>query len=255
MLSSRSAALTALLATALIGAGTAITAVPAHAEPLTCQGRAVTVEGDTGTDGDDVMVVGPGQRSASAGAGNDLVCIRLRDDLRASFFLGAGPGDDVVHNESTDSTRYVSVSLDTGADTYVGSDASRENVSTGVDSWGGTRDTEKDVVDTRGGNDSVSTGSVAPGTPNPDVISTGSGDDGVDWAGEQIGDPLDLGPGENRLTLRSGWAGADVSIDAPGGLVTAGSRPVLRWTGTSPSTRCSTPTCGPPSPGRASTST
>src|SRR5688500_14761555 len=74
--------------------------VPAHADPPTCQGRATTVAGDAGTDGDDVMVVGPGQRSVSTGAGNDLVCVRLGDDTRRSFYLDAGPGDDVVHNET-----------------------------------------------------------------------------------------------------------------------------------------------------------
>ena len=116
---------------------------------------------------------------------------RLGDDLGASFFLDAGAGDDVVHNETTASIRWVSVTLGTGADTYVGSDASRETVRTGADLSGGTTDTEKDVVDTRGGDDSVSTGSVTPGTPNADLISTGSGDDGVRWAGEQVGDPLD----------------------------------------------------------------
>ena len=205
--------------------------VPANADPSTCQGRAVTIAGDSGTDGDDVMVVGPGQRSVSTGAGNDLVCVRLGDDTRRSFYLDAGPGDDVVHNETTASTRTAYVTLGVGADAYVGSDASVDYVDTGADSWGGTSDTEKDVVDTGGGNDSVSTGSVAPGTPNPDVISTGSGDDGVDWAGELVGAPLDLGSGENRLRLSSGWVGTDIDIDAPAGLVTADSRPVLRWTG------------------------
>jgi Ca2+-binding RTX toxin-like protein len=205
----------------------------ANAEPPTCQGRSVTVTGDTGTDGDDVMVVGPGQKSVETGAGNDLVCIRLSegDDVRRYFYLGTGPGDDVVHNETAASPRDVSVLLGLGADTYVGSDASTDYVSTGPDSWGGTSDTEKDVVDTRGGADQVSSGSVAPGTPNPDVITTGDGDDGLDWAGVQVSGQVDLGPGENSIRLRSGWSGSDVDIDAPDGLVTVDARPVLRWTG------------------------
>ena len=188
MLSIRAAAMTGLVSTALLGAGTALTVVPAHAEPLTCQGRAVTVEGATGTAGDDVMVVGPGHRNADAGAGDDVVCIRLGDDLRSSFFLAAGPGDDTVHNETTASARFTTVFLGTGADTYLGSEG-REVVSTGVDSFGGTDDTEKDLVDARGGNDVVTTGSVTPGTPNPDVVATGSGDDGVVWARRAHGCP------------------------------------------------------------------
>lgn len=231
MLSSRSATLTAAVSTALLGASMAIAAVPAHADPLSCHGRAVTIEGDTGTDGNDVMVVGPGQRSVSTGAGDDLVCIRLGDDTGRSFYLDAGTGDDVITNETTASARTVYATLGAGADTYVGSDASTDYVTAGPDSWGGTDDTERDVIDTRGGNDAVTTGSVAPGTPNPDVIATGSGDDGVTWAGEQVDGPLDLGTGENRLRLLSGWAGADIDIDAPAGLVTADSRPVVRWSG------------------------
>lgn len=225
-----SLALAALSTTVL---ASALAAAPAHAEPLTCQGRAVTVTGDAGTSGDDVMVVGPGQKSVSTGAGNDLVCIRLADGdpVRRYLFLDTGAGDDVVLNETTASVRTVSVVLGTGADTFTGSDVTSEAVSTGPDLWGGTGDTERDVVDSRGGNDVVSSGSVAPGTPNPDVIATGAGDDSIDWAGVQTGGSLDLGAGENRMRLRSGWVGDDVVIDAPQGLVTAGAIPVLRWTG------------------------
>lgn len=214
--------------------GLALTLVPgvaAQADPATCQSRAVTTTGDTGTDGDDVMGVGPGQRSISTGAGADLVCIRLLDDTRRSLYLDTGPGDDVVDNETTASERVAYVTLGLGADTYVGSDASKDYVTTGSDSAGGTTDTDRDVVDTRGGNDVVTTGSVAPGTPNLDVISTGEGDDGLSWAGEQAGGQVDLGSGENSLRLRSGWDGSDIDIDAPAGLVTADTRPVLRWTG------------------------
>lgn len=205
--------------------------VPANADPATCQGRAVTVVGDAGTDGDDVMVVGPGQRSVSTGPGNDLVCIRLGGDTRRSLYLDTGPGDDAVHNETTASERVAYVTLGLGADTYVGSDASQDYVTSGADSSGGTTDTEKDVIDTRGGDDAVTSGSVAPGTQNPDVIVTGAGDDGLAWAGEQAGGQVDLGAGENSLRLSSGWAGSDVDIDATTGLVSADTRSVLRWTG------------------------
>ncbi|MCY4728914.1 calcium-binding protein [Nocardioides sp. STR2] len=186
-----------------------VPAAPAGAEPATCQGRAVTTQGDTGTDGDDVMVVGPGQKSVSTGAGNDVVCIRLTadDPVRRYLYLDTGPGDDVVHNETTSGRRDVTVLLS-----------------------GDTTDMERDVIDSGDGNDYVATGSEALGAANPDVVATGTGDDRVEWAGQQVGGSLDLGAGDNRLSLVEGWVG-DVAIDAPSGTVTAGGSAVLRWSG------------------------
>jgi Ca2+-binding RTX toxin-like protein len=156
-------------------------------------------------------------------------------EVVADGVFSAAGGEEVVsyfvHHETTASERVAYVVLGAGADTYLGSDASKDYVTTGSDSASGTTDADKDVVDTRGGDDVVTSGSVAPGTPNPDVISTGEGDDAVSWAGEQAGGQVDLGSGENSLRLRSGWAGADIDIDARSGLVTADTRPVLRWTG------------------------
>ncbi|MBD3927229.1 hypothetical protein IEZ26_21585 [Nocardioides cavernae] len=205
--------------------------VPANADPATCQGRAVTTVGDAGTDGDDVMVMGPGQKSVSTGAGNDVVCIRLTDDdsVKRYLFLDTGPGDDVVHNETTSSRRDVTVLLGAGADTFVGGDTN-EAVYAGPGLGGDTTDTERDVIDTRGGNDYVATGSESLGAPNPDVVATGTGDDRVEWAGQQVGGSVDLGDGSNFLTLVEGWVG-DVAIDAPSGTVTAGGTTVLRWSG------------------------
>lgn len=206
-------------------------AAPASAEPATCQGKPVTTAGDTGTDGDDVMVVGPGQKSVSTGAGNDVVCIRLSDDtsVKRYLFLDTGPGDDVVHDETTSTPRDVSVLLGAGADTFVGSDTD-ETVYAGPGLGGDTTDTERDVIDTRGGDDYVATGSEASGAANPDVVATGTGDDRVEWAGQQVGGSLDLGDGSNSLALVEGWVG-DVAIDAPSGTVTAEGTPVLRWSG------------------------
>ena len=86
------------------------------------------------------------------------------------------------------------------------------------------------MIDTRGGDDYVATGSEASGATNPDVVATGTGDDRVEWAGQQVSGPLDLGDGSNFLTLAEGWVG-DVAIDAPSGTVTAGGTTVLRWSG------------------------
>ncbi len=187
--------------------------------------------GDSGTPGDDVMVVGPGQKSVDTGAGNDLVCIRLGDDVRRYLFLDTAAGDDEVHNETTASDRDLTVYLGTGSDSFVGSDATAEFVAAGISDFPDrTGDTEEDVIDTRGGNDAVTSGTPVAGTPNRDVITTGPGDDGVTWAGEQTGPPVDLGDGNNRFALVGGWTG-DIGIDGPAGVVTAASRPVLRWTG------------------------
>ncbi|SED17514.1 Ca2+-binding protein, RTX toxin-related [Nocardioides exalbidus] len=204
---------------------------PASAEPATCQGMPVTTQGDTGTDGDDVMVVGPGQKSVTTGAGDDIVCIRLTedDDVKRYLFLDTGPGDDAVRNETTSSPRGVTVMLGAGADTFVGSD-SDETVYAGPGLSGGTSDTEIDVIDAGGGDDYVATGSEASGATNPDVVATGPGDDRVEWAGQQVTGSLDLGDGSNYLTLAEGWVG-DVAIDAPSATVTAAGTTVLRWSG------------------------
>ena len=209
-----------------------VPAAPAGAEPVTCQGKPVTVQGASGTAGDDVMVVGPDQKSVNTGAGADVVCIRLTDDdsVKRDLFLDTGPGDDVVHNETTSSRRDVGVLLGAGADTFLGAETG-EVVYAGPGLGGDSTDTERDVIDTRGGDDFVATGSEASGAGNPDVVSTGTGDDRVELAGQQVDGPLDLGEGDNRLSLVEGWVG-DVAIDAPSGTVTAGGTTVLRWSGT-----------------------
>ncbi len=222
--------------TALLTVGLACAAVPAHAEPLTCQGQAVTVTGDAGTDGDDVMVVGlTATGAASSGAGNDLVCIRVTSSGEPfTFGVDAGPGDDRVVNESTDGNMGLTVVLGTGADTYLGSDTTGEVVYAGTGDWsmlGGVTDTEKDVIDTRGGGDAVYSGSIESGSVNHDQVTLGEGNDGLRWAGLQAGPTADLGGGDNSLNLYRGWQGNDLVVDAPTGVATVDGKPVLRWSG------------------------
>ncbi len=235
MTSTRTTSLAAALTTGLLGAGLALTAVPAQADPLTCQGQSVTVTGAVGTPGDDVMVVGSaGVFSANSGEGDDLVCIRVDSGREPFMFtLTAGPGHDRVFNESTDGNTTVQTLLGAGADSYTGSDRG-DTVVAGAGLWGNsgdTSDSEKDTIDTRGGNDYVTSGSVAPGTPNPDVVTTGDGDDKLSWAGDLVGAPVDLGAGSNSLALYPGWEAADLHVDATTSTVSADERPVLRWTG------------------------
>ncbi|MFC7363230.1 hypothetical protein [Nocardioides astragali] len=216
-------------------AGPVLGPVPAHADPLTCQGQVVTVTGEVGTPGDDVMVVGSaGVFTANSGAGDDLVCIRVTTGREPFMFtVDAGPGADRVFNESTDGNTTVQTLLGTGGDSYMGNELG-DTVVAGAALWGSsgdTSDTEKDTIDTRGGNDYVTSGSVAPGTPNPDVVTTGDGDDKLSWAGDLTGAPVDLAAGTNRLALYPGWEGTDLHVDATTSTVSADARPVLRWTG------------------------
>ena len=245
---SRPAVSTALVA-ALLGVSAVVAPAALAAVPTTCQGKAATVAGNTGTEGDDVMVVSPDRDgTAQALGGNDTICIAAAPEDGASFVLvDAGPGDDTVVNESTDHSQvwYTTV-LGTGADSYLGLDAEtadaahahlfQETVYAGtrdltVPEPQGEQDQDTDVIDTRGGDDIVHSGQVAAGTTNNDVIRTGTGDDEVVWAGEMGSGVLDLGSGDGDLTLYPGWKGTDVAIDATTRTATSDGRTVLQWTG------------------------
>ncbi|MCF6379551.1 hypothetical protein L2K70_18215 [Nocardioides KLBMP 9356] len=231
----RRAALATALTIPLTIPLTLIAAAPSHAEPLTCQGRTVTVEGSTGTPGDDVMVVGQTLGGgASAGEGSDLVCVRITSSSEPFVFtVDAGPGDDTVVNESTDGNASLTVVLGAGSDAYTGSETG-EAVHAGTGDWsrlGGSTDTERDVIDTRGGGDSVYSGSIDAGSGNRDQLTLGEGDDRLHWAGVQAGPTPDLGGGANTLHLYRGWQGNDLAVDPPTGTAAVDGRPVLRWSG------------------------
>ena len=233
MTTARSAA---LLSTTVLAAALSLPSVPAHADPLTCQGKPVTVDGTTGTPGDDVMVVGlVPAGTATGGAGNDVICIRLTTAQEPLLYsVDAGPGDDTVVNESTNGATRLTTVLGAGSDTYTGSDTTGEIVVAGAVGWqreGDTSDVETDTVRTNGGADTVYSGSTTPGALNDDHVETGEGDDTVHWAGEQRGAPVELGAGTNGLSLYPGWQGAAVEVDATRGVATLDTRPVLRWTG------------------------
>jgi Ca2+-binding RTX toxin-like protein len=239
----------AALATTMLGAGLALLAVPAHAQaPITCQGKAATVVGTTGTEGDDVMVVVPVEgTTAQALGGNDTICIvAAPEDGTRSVVVDAGPGDDTVVNESADvdSVWYTTI-LGPGADSYVGLDAVipdapqatpfYETVFAGVrdltGSLQGQLDVDTDVIDTRGGDDVVHSGTTAPGATNNDTIALGTGDDTLHWSGEQRSGTVDLGDGENALHVGPGWQGASATISGPARAALLDGRTVLRWTG------------------------
>ncbi len=241
----------AALTSALVGTGAALGGLPAHAAPTpSCQGRPATVVGSTGTEGDDVMVVVPQQGvTAHALGGNDTVCIAAAPEggIR-SVVVDAGAGDDSVVNESADvdDVWYTTI-LGPGADSYVGLDAVipddpqaspfEETVYTGVRDLttggvDGSLDVDVDVVDTRGGDDVVHSGTTTPGATNNDTVLTGAGDDTVEWAGEQRGaGTLDLGTGENSLSVHPGWQGTSANVYATARAALVDGRTVLRWAG------------------------
>ncbi|MBC2935110.1 hypothetical protein [Nocardioides sp. zg-1228] len=239
----------AALTTALAGVAPVTTGPPAHGAPtITCQGRPATVVGSTGTEGDDVMVVVPQPGVTAQGlGGNDTICIvAAPEGGMRNVTVDAGAGDDTVVNESTDvEDVWYTIVLGTGADSYVGLDAVipsnpqaspfHETVYAGVRETGsveGSLDVEVDVIDTRGGDDVVHSGTTTPGATNNDTVLTGTGDDSVEWAGEQGGaGTLDLGPGDNTLSLHPGWQGASTTVSGPARAAVVDGRTVLRWAG------------------------
>lgn len=78
---------------------------PALAGAETCQGETVTVSGNIGTNGDDVMVTDPslGYRT-EGGAGDDLICIRSLPTSEPNDQLYGGRGDDRIFGDSGDDT-------------------------------------------------------------------------------------------------------------------------------------------------------
>lgn len=243
---------TILSTTSLLLAALAAVGVPAHAAAptITCQGKPATVVGSTGTEGDDVMVVVPQLGvTAQALGGNDTICIvAAPEGAMRSVIVDAGAGDDTVVNESTDveDVWYTTI-LGAGADSYTGLDAVipdnpqvspfDETVFAGVrdlttGSVEGSLDVDVDVIDTRGGNDVVHSGATTPGATNNDTVLTGTGDDIVEWAGEQGGaGRLDVGTGDNTLAVRPGWQGTSTTVSGPARAAIVDGRTVLRWEG------------------------
>ncbi len=212
-----------------------LTGLPSQAATETCQGLLVT--NSTGTDGDDVLLINTADnRSVSAGAGNDVVCIvgdrfvRGRDPL---FGLDAGPGDDIVVNRATVP---VAVYLGNGKDTYSGSETVDSVTTGGSSTPGETEDTEVDQVATNGGEDTIYSGSVVAGSRNEDTIDTGAGRDHVRWSG--TGGTIINGPEPDALVIVSDWRGAkatqawtgDVLVDNRTGRAMSGSEVLLTWT-------------------------
>ena len=213
-----------------------VVGVPAaQARAVTCQGQTATVVGPTegmstiGTEGDDVIVAPIGTSGSVQGlGGNDTICLvdRVNTPVRDVLVtVLAGPGDDVVYNETTRYVGSMPIELGTGADTFVGTDYPEE-VNGGASMEAIGTDTDVDQIDTRGGNDHIVSG--LPGVPNHDVISTGAGEDEITYFG-LAGGAIDNGTGADWLRVGDQWAG-DLTIDNVTQKAMIGAQTMLTWT-------------------------
>ncbi|MEO5662469.1 MAG: calcium-binding protein [Nocardioides sp.] len=209
----RTTTLTALLLGATLLAPTGA----ASAAGETCRGEAATIVGTdapiVGTDGRDVIVTGT-SITTSAGAGDDLICVTGLPNFN-SFSVDAGPGNDLVDSSTLPVNSYLTASLGDGADTFIGGVAS-ERVAAGAAGfiWVDVpSESERDVIDTGDGSDSVISG--GPGLANDDAVRTGSGDDNVWWSGVMGAQSvLDAGDGSDLLIARA--SGQTFAVDLTG---------------------------------------
>jgi hypothetical protein len=232
-------ALATVLSTSLALAHPA--AASAEARAVTCEGLPVTVEGVVGTEGDDVMLAPLNAWQQVEGlAGDDTIC--LVDGNAGSrdpaFFADAGPGDDVVVNQS----RYgPTVHLGAGADRFIGNDlgasvytGAYEQVPDTFSSFG-QRDTEADVVLAGDGRSTIYSGDTWGYVPNPDRIATGGYDgdpDTVYYAGRMTPEGgLDNGSSRDLLYLAGSWAPGLLTIDNVAGRAELAGTELLRWSG------------------------
>jgi hypothetical protein len=214
----------------------AVASPGAQAQDGTCQGRPATIVGPTegaintnGTTGDDVIVAPIGPYGTVQGlGGDDLIC--LVNGLQTtvpdpSVTVQAGAGDDSVVNEAALYSGILLVELGGGTDHYVGADYGERVYGAWV-SDEPTLDTEPDVLETRGGNDWITSGSA--GVTDADVIATGPGRDSVTYLGA-AGGSLDNGPDPDILLLTDKWEG-DLAVDNVTRRATIADRTVLTWT-------------------------
>ncbi len=210
-----------LSALALAAALVASDVSSAQAEILTCQGLPATIVGPTegqattGTEGDDVIVAPMyGNSTVWALGGDDIVClVGAPSTVSRDPFVSAdaGAGNDSVVNETTTSIGGFTVTLGSGADSYVGNGFNETVAAASMSDGTVSPDTEVDVISTGGGNDWILSGTSLPGWPNHDVISTGAGFDGVTYAG-LAGGSIDNGDGADSLLINGAWTG-ELSID------------------------------------------
>lgn len=206
----RTTTLTALL----LGATLLVPTGAATAVGETCHGEAATIVGSgpaiQGTDARDVIVTGSSVK-VFAGSGDDLICVTGADNFNV-LDVDAGPGNDLVDSSALPLNYYLVASLGDGADTFIGGVAD-ERVAAGAAGfiWVDVpSESERDVIDTGDGSDSVVSG--GPGVANDDSVRTGSGEDVVHWSGVMGAQGvLDAGADSDLLIARA--SGQTFGID------------------------------------------
>lgn len=201
----------------------------------TCRGEVATVTGADGTDivgtaGRDVVVTN-GSRSVWTSDGDDLVCVTGPDRRRARVVtIDAGAGNDVVDGTATASWPVVG-QLGTGQDLFLGGDGP-DAVFTGAGERWGPNDTERDVIASGGGADSISSGMAAGGTRfvNPDSVDLGDGDDDLSWttAGTWVPQAAISG-GAGTDTIRADVGAVTYTIDNAAGELRQVAETIVRW--------------------------
>lgn len=206
----RTTTLTALLLGATLLAPTGA----ATAAGETCRGEAATIVGTgqpiMGTDGRDVIVTGASIHTY-AGAGDDLICVTSTVFFN-SFSVDAGPGNDLVDSSALPGNYYLTASLGDGADTFIGGVANERVAAAAAGFiWVDVpSESERDVIDTGDGSDSVVSG--GPGVANDDEVRTGNGEDTVTWSGVMGAQGfLDAGADSDLLLARA--SGQTFGID------------------------------------------
>lgn len=203
---------TTLTAAGLLGLALLAPTTAARAVGETCRGEAATLVGTgpslTGTEGRDVIVTGPAGVVDALG-GDDLICVTARTTGSNVLVVDAGAGDDVVDTSAVFGGYYVTTTLGAGADALVGGAA-------GDTVFAGTKadpqvDTERDVVDTGEGGDSVITGSA--GETDHDVVRLGGGADRLHLLSTAVGSDAVLDGGGDDDTLRLVAGDGDLVVD------------------------------------------
>jgi hypothetical protein len=221
----RSRVLTGALAAVLAVAFSLV--APLHAtagDADSCHGQPATIVGAggafiEGTDGPDVIVTN-GASSVRAGAGDDTVCVTVREAE-----VHADGGDDVVDASAVSDGSIVQLGL--GDDSFAGGPGP-DLVAAGKRA-GPTSGQGSDTVSTGPGDDIVTTGGTAA-APDHDRIDLGAGRDVVRLFGAVDPDfPIIGGADDDELRFERQTLRQRLVINNATGRATRAGVPVMRW--------------------------
>ncbi|GAA5141601.1 hypothetical protein GCM10023340_03590 [Nocardioides marinquilinus] len=221
--------LAAPLAAALVASAlAALPAAPAGAQPRLCQGQPVTKVGRpgttlVGTERPDVLVTNGAARVRALGGG-DRICVTRTSGRRVRVLAGAGSDRVAVQ---VDGEAHVTAFLGTGGDLYRGHDGVDRVYGGDVEDavQGVGTDDQRDYIETRGGDDTVTVGGSRGML---DRLDLGSGDDLVALRADPTRGEGYIAAGLGRDELRVlGPIAADLHLDLPQDRATSGDTDVL----------------------------